>query len=168
MREKGIGAATAIVIIIIAAVGAGGAYIILSGGEEGGEGGEGGIGEATSLSCKVDVTNETTTTATYQAKDIGSDDMKMRIEGTTAGTEFKYIINGEEQKAWMYAAGQWIEHDFGGTWEMWSSTFEEYETELSGWTGGDYEYTDPTTGYSIRIYDIQVNPTLPDSLFQPS
>jgi hypothetical protein len=39
---------------------------------------------------------------------------------------------------------------------------------MQNWSGtGDYSYTSPT-GYNVVIYNIKVNPQLPDLLFQPS
>jgi hypothetical protein len=89
--------------------------------------------------------------------------MKVRVEGTTAGQEFVYIINGAQQKVWIYAAGQWIDMSgsFSEYWGTWEGAFEGYQTDLSGWTGGTYTSPDGT----VTIHDIIVNPTLDDSLF---
>jgi len=126
----------------------------------------GGVGSATSISFKEDITTEgTTVTTTYSAKNIGSDQMKIRMEGTAAGEEFIYIINGELQQAWMYIGGVWMDMSayFSNYWDLWAGSFEGGMGQLSGWTGGDVTYSMDST--TVRIYDIVPNPQLDDSLF---
>ena len=48
---------------------------------------------------------------------------------------------------------------------IWNSLYQGYVTNLSTWTGGDWTYT--AEGATVRIYDISVNPSIPDSVFQP-
>jgi hypothetical protein len=130
----------------------------------------GGIETATSLAFDVDVTSEgTTSTMTFKAKDIGTNNMKIRMEGTILVDEttqdYIVIANGELQKAWMYTGGVWMDMSdyFSEYWEDWAGSFEGYTGELSGWTGGDYTYT--YGGTTVRIYNIVLNPVLEDSLF---
>lgn len=135
-----------------------------------GGGGGGGIAGATSLSYTVDATVEGagTTTMTCKMKDIGSSSMKILIEGTAMGQDFTYIINGALREMWICSDGQWVDMSemFESQWDQWTGTLEGYEAQLSGWTGGeDWTYTDPATGTSVRIYNIEVNPILDDSLF---
>jgi len=101
---------------------------------------------------------------TFKMKDIGSSGMKMRVEGTAAGQDFTYIINGTQQKVWEYVAGQWIDYSasFSTYWDTWTGTSGGYLTSLSGWTGGTWTSPDGT----VTIHDIIVNPSLDDSLFQ--
>lgn len=161
-----------IVVVVAVAVGVGVVYVL--GGLGGGPGGEN-IGSATSIDFKMDMTIAGgTSTTRFMAKDIGSSNMKLRVETTAAGLEAKLILNIGNQEAWIWSSAS--------GWENWkndSANFElyrnTYETQLSdsldvlsGWTGGDYNYTDPTSGTSLRFYDIQMNPALSDTLFQPS
>jgi hypothetical protein len=128
----------------------------------------GGVGSAASISFKEDITTEgTAITTTYSAKNIGSPQMKVRLEGTTAGEDFVYIVNGELQQAWMCFGGTWMDMSasFSDYWDLWAGSLEQGMGQLSGWTGEDYTYTDPTTGMTIRIYDVVLNPVLDDSLF---
>jgi hypothetical protein len=132
----------------------------------------GGVGGATSLTCTVDVTSENFSgTMMLKAKNIGTDELKIREEGTIQymGTtqDIIYIINGEQRKAWMCTDGQWMDvsASFSTYWDELSGSFNESMGQMSGWTGGDITYTEPTTGYSYRIYDIVLNPVLDDSLF---
>jgi len=152
-----------IVIVAIAAVGIG--YIVTRGAAPSGD-----IETATSLSFKVDTTvMGTEYTMTFKGKDIQSTNTKFRIDGTAAGEEFKLIIYTGEEKAWRWlSATGW--QDISATMqpylEQYLTQFEAYQGELSDWTGGDYTYTDPTTGATVRIYDVVLNPDLPDTLFQ--
>jgi len=150
----------AIVVIVVVAVAGVGIFVATRGGTSGGGGG-GNAGSATSLS--FDVTESTTSsTMTFKAKDIGSTNMKMRIEGTAAGYDFVYIINGATQTAWMYAGGMWLDQSstFSDMWSTWSTAFSGYQTDLGSWTGSGSQ----TIG-TVTISNIQVNPTLADSLF---
>jgi hypothetical protein len=139
----------------------------------------GGLESATSLAFKVDVTaEETTGTIIFKMKDIGTDDMKVRMDvtalvnGTTQETSM--IVNGELRKAWMYENGVWTDMSDNVSEALWDTLSEplvyenvlsSFGVNLSGWTGGDYTYTDPTTGYSFRVHDFELNPVLEDSLF---
>jgi len=182
MNQKGIAPLVIVVIIVVVAVVAGvGIYVATRGGGGAGGGGAGGdIASATSLSFNADFTFPTGSTGglsvlatlkTNKWKDIGSVNMKTRGEGTVQGQTVIYIVNGEQRKVWVYMGGQWTDlsenHSWDEIWDEWcgeNGIITEYQIALSGWTGGEYTYTDPT-GTSIRFYDIELNPTLDDSLF---
>ena len=152
-----------IVIVAIAAVGIG--YILTRGAAPSED-----IETATSLSFKVDTTvMGTEYTMTFKGKDIQSTNTKFRIDATIAGEEFKLIIYTGEENAWMWmSATGWqdISETMQPYLEQYQTQFDAYKEELSDWTGGDYTYTDPTTGATVRIYDVVLNPDLPDTLFQ--
>jgi uncharacterized protein (UPF0333 family) len=174
MNQKGISTLVIAVIVVVIAVVGVGVYLAMSG--TGGTGGNGGatptptapdVGGATSLQFKVEVTSEGTSyTNTYMAKNIGSSNMMIRIE---IGDTMVYILNGADQKAWTYMDGTWtdISSTFSTEWNSWNTTVSGYQDSLENWTGtGEYTYTE--AGTTIRIFDISVNPTLADSLFQHS
>jgi len=155
----------AVVVIVVAACVGVGAYVVVTRGGGGGGGG-GDIGSATSMSCKVDATYQgTTMTFDLKAKNLqNTANLMMRMEGTVSGQSVIYIINAAQSKGWICTAGTWQELPVGDL-STYQSQFTSYQSQLSGWTGGDYTYTDPTTGTSVRIYDIELNPSLDDSLF---
>jgi FlaG/FlaF family flagellin (archaellin) len=177
MNQKGISTLVIAVIVVVVVVVVGvGVYLLMSG-----TGGEGGatptptptapdIEGATSLQFSVDVTSGSTSyTNTYMAKNIGTSNMMIRIE-MTDGYNATDIVNAAQQKVWEYANGEWtdLSDAFADQWGSWSSTWSGYKNSLMNWTGtGEWTYTNPD-GSSVRIYDISVNPTLADSLFQPS
>lgn len=132
------------------------------------------IAEASSLQFTVSMTNSSGASLgsyTYSAKNAGTSNMMIRIEFTdpSSGSSFVYIVNGALQKAWMASDGQWTDltSSFTSEWSNWDSTFKDYQNNLADWSGlGDWSYT--VNGETIRIHDISVNPSLPDSLFEHS
>jgi len=159
----------AVVVVVVIAVVIAGVYLAMSGGGGGGGGGGNGISTATSLQFSVDVSGGSSTgTYTYYVKNAGTANMMIRIEGSSAGTSFAYIVNGVQQMAWAYDGSNWtdVSSTFSSQWSSWNSTWTGYAKNLATWTSGDWTYTDPQ-GNSVRIYSISVNPSLADSLFQP-
>jgi hypothetical protein len=160
-----------IVIVAIAAVAVGVYLATQSGGGGGGGGGTTtGIAGASSLQFSVSATHAGVSqgTYTYMAKNLGTSNLMIRIEATTStGDNFIYIVNGAQQKAWMCSNGEWLDLSdaFTTQWNTWDSQWEGYQNNLAGWTGGDHTYTAPN-GDTVRIYNITVNPSLADSLFQ--
>ena len=156
-----------IVIIVVAIVV--GIFLVTRGG--GGGGGTGGnVAGASSLQFSADVTaSGNTTTYTYYAKNIGTSNAMLRIEGTSSEGNFIYIINGAQQQAWIYADGEWTDLSsyFSDYWSTWNSTFTGFKSNLAS-HGSGYTYTDPSTGDTIKIYNVVVNPSLADSLFEHS
>jgi hypothetical protein len=131
------------------------------------------VGTASSLQFSISVTHAGAAqgTYTYMAKNAGTSNLMIRVEMTdTEGNAFIYIVNGAQQKAWMYSGGQWtdLSASFSSQWSNWDSAWVGYRDNLAGWAGvGDWTYTAPN-GDSVRYYNISVNPSLADSLFQPS
>jgi hypothetical protein len=154
----------AIVVIVVVAVAGVGVFVATRGGGTDGGGGDGtggDVGSATSLS--FDITETSTGSAfTYKAKDIGSSNMKMRIEGTVSSYDIIYIINGATQTMWMYASGTWFDmsSSYSTYWDTYSTMLSGYQTDLGSWTGSGSQ----TVG-TVTISNIQVNPSLADSLF---
>jgi flagellar basal body-associated protein FliL len=151
--------------------------------ENGGDGGEvdtdgdgGGntvdVAGASSLQFKVSVTpaGEDSEEYTYMLKNAGTSSLMMRIEMESSDDNWVYIINGAQEKVWVYSDGEWMDLSvaFPTYWDTWNSAWQGYRTNLLDWTGvGDWSYTTPN-GDTVRIYDITVNPSLADSLFQHS
>jgi hypothetical protein len=126
---------------------------------------------ATSIQFSVSYTTggQTSYAYTYSAKNIGTPNMMMRIEGTFSSESMIYIINGAQQKLWINSGGEWIDMstEFSTQWDSWNQTWQGYETSLAEWAGtGEYTYTYPGSGDTLRIYNIAVNPELADSMFQ--
>jgi len=135
-------------------------------------GGNGGnVAGASSLQYSVTVTEGGETQGyIYRAKNMGtSQPLMLRIDYTDSSGELSiYIVNGVQQKAWTYSDQEWIDvsETYTAQYSAWSQIHLGYVGSLSGWTSGDWTYT--AEGTTVRIYDVSVNPSLPDALFQPS
>jgi hypothetical protein len=130
------------------------------------------IAGATSLQYSVTLTEtlvgQRTYSYTYQGKNLGTTNFMMKIEATDdQGNQSTFIVNGAEQKAWSYHDGEWtnLSATYVTQYGIWHPLWQGYITALNAWNGsGDYTYTESFS--TVRIYDITVNPTLSDSLFQ--
>jgi len=107
----------------------------------------------------------------YRGKNLGTNNLKERVDITESGNTTAIIIyDNTTGTTWTYDNEQ-----------GWSQTqgvypglaiYRAYGTYLAAawrsgsWYSGDYTYTDPATGGSIRFYDITVNTDMPDSVFQ--
>ncbi len=111
----------------------------------------------------------------YASKNIGTSNVDL-IEVTTAPSSgtFEYIVNGAQQKAWVYEGGQWtdISNEFASILPTVQSSAGIYVNMLKAYGGsGSFTYTvpsgQPNAGDKATFTNIQVNPSLPDSLFMP-
>jgi hypothetical protein len=132
---------------------------------------------ATSLDFTVEYVTEGTGSATYRyrARNIGTSDLDIRIDGNVQGVgEISYILSGSAQNGWIYTEGQWVSYtdsgytDFNLFWDAWAAGFNGYHQSLvEGWTGlQNWTYAVPGVG-SVTYTNIDINPVLPDSVFQP-
>lgn len=170
-------AIVAIVIIVVAIVGVA-AYVLLTQNAGTPEEtptptptGTPDVAGASSLQYSVTYTEGATETAayTYYGKNAGTDNFAMRIEYDDENGEGILIFNGATDEAWTYADGEWLDLSdyFEAQFDTWETAWEGYVTGLSNWAGtGDHTYTSGDA--TVTISDIQVNPTLEDSLFTHS
>ncbi|KON31842.1 hypothetical protein AC478_02060 [miscellaneous Crenarchaeota group-1 archaeon SG8-32-3] len=127
-----------------------------------------GIEGASSLEFVVSATEgESAGTAKYYAKNIGTDDMMIRIEFVMDPENLIYIVNGATEESWGYEGGAWVDYSdtYADQWAMWEPVYQAYVDQLSTWTSGDWTYTD-SGGATVTISYITVNPTLEDSFFE--
>ena len=171
-------AIVAIVIIVVAVVGVA-AYVLLT--QNAGTPEETptptpsesvGIADATALQFTVSITHSDGGEAesyTYYAKNIGSDDVAIRIDMDlgSAGT-FSYIIDSGAQKSWMKMGdGAWTESSYSDDQGIYAVQLKDYMDTLIA-AGGTADYTYTSGDATIVISGIEVNPTLADSLFTAS
>jgi hypothetical protein len=165
--------AALVIVIVVAGVGI---YMFMGTGGGGGGGGGGGentytVANATSLQFEANVTSQgATITYDWAGTNLNSANVTLRIDllGGEAGN-YSYILNGGSQTAWTAVNGEWtdISSEFNAQWKAWGDLWTGHVDALKNWSGtGDCSYT-ATDGSSITIYNIAINPTLPDSLFQP-
>ncbi len=131
------------------------------------------VKEASSLKFSVSGTSDSKPYSfTLQSKNIGTDNMMLRVDGTVPGLSQSviYIINGAQHKAWGNMNNQWVDlsNSYDSQWNTWNNLWNSYLDDLTKWSGtGDYTYTNPSTGDTVKLYDVQVNPQIPDSVFAP-
>ncbi|MFA5375069.1 MAG: hypothetical protein WC455_04855 [Dehalococcoidia bacterium] len=126
---------------------------------------------ATSLDFTIQVDSQGAVyTYQYRARNIGTNLLDIRVDMTSAQVNAAYIVSGSSQQAWLYSDGQWIDmsQSFNTYWDTWSESFEGYQTYLAEeWTGlQGWTYDIPGDG-SVTYTNIDINPSLPDSIFQP-
>jgi hypothetical protein len=170
-------AIVAIVIIIVAVVGVA-AYVLLT--QNAGTPEETptptptvGIADATSLQFTVSITHSDggdPESYTYYAKNIGSDDVAIRIDMDLGSSgKFSYIIDSGAQKSWMTMdeGATWIEGVYSDDQGIYAVQLKDYMDTLIA-AGGTADYTYTSGDATIVISGIEVDPTLADSLFTAS
>jgi len=169
-----------IVIIALVVVGVVAYWALTSTGGGNGDGGNGDetpdIEGATSLGFKVNATiGGTNELYAFTAKNLGTSDILLRGDQWDAqGNAFVYLFNQTAQTLWIEYSGMWTDYstEFDSYWSGADSAligytaFDCYKTELAtNWSGtGDHDYTDGED--TFHIFDIIVNPSIEDSLFQ--
>jgi hypothetical protein len=111
----------------------------------------------------------------YATKNLGTSNVELiEVVNSSSGGTIEYIVNGVQQKAWVYSAGQWT--DISSSYTSQLSTVEStagiYVNMLKAYGGsGSFTYTvpsgQPNAGDKATFTNIQINPSLPDSMFQP-
>jgi hypothetical protein len=121
----------------------------------GGQSDGGDIVDATSLSFSMQLTNGDVGDFARQAKDIGTDEFKLRIEGLLFGFDIGYIIYHQRRasaRAWELRDDEWIETPP----EAWDDVWDGFVAELGvimgelGWTQGDRSYLTPWKAIGSR------------------
>ena len=132
----------------------------------------GAVESATSLEFKVGYTDGLgqSVDMNFWAKNIGSPDVKIRMDATMGSAVVDVIVDVGTGATWTRGTGgTWGEPDPPLDNEIligsYSDLLEEYQERLSDWVEGDHYFT--AEGVTMRIYDIEVNPELSDSLFLP-
>jgi hypothetical protein len=131
------------------------------------------IASATNLQFTVNDTSQGTTTPyQFAGTNIGTANMIIRIDLPSCnpgGANYTYVFNVGTQSAWnTTSSGAWITDNFNNAWPLWGNMWSGYVSKLDSWNStATYSYT-ASSGDSIIIFDIHVNPTLPSSTFQTS
>ena len=171
MNSKTMYILVAVLVIVIMVAGIG-IYLYMGTGGGGGVENTYTVANATSLQFEANVTSQgTTITYKLAGKNLNSTNLTLRIDllGGESGN-YSYILNAGDETAWAAVNGEWtnVSSDFKNQWNSWGTEWTGYVNKLANWSGtGDYTYT-AANGDSITVYNITVNPTLPDSLFQHS
>jgi hypothetical protein len=177
VEKKMMYALVAVIVVIVVAVAVAGAYVLIN---RGGGGSKNiyTVANATSLQFNAEVSYQGATPNLFNwaAKNVGASDMVLRLDilGGASGN-YTYIMDHGAQTAWVSSNGTWtnFSSDFTNQWNTWVGTGKQWTSDVdhlaANWSGtGDYTYTGSSTGATIRLYNIVINPTLADSLFQPN
>ncbi len=125
------------------------------------------VANATTLTFSANVTSQGVTTEyKWSGKNIHSTNETLRLDFAT----YAYILDASQQKSWMStdSGAKWTAGKFADDWASWGPQWTDYVDNLAHWSGsGDYSYTN-AAGEAIVIFNIQVNPTIPDSTFSTS
>jgi len=167
MMNKNLIYALVAIVVIIVVVAVAGSYVLMNNGSEE----TATVANAKNLQFDVNVTYQgTATLSQFAAKNLNTSDMMMRIDMTGNGqSNYTYIFKSEDTTAWQAIDGNWT--DVSSTYNnlMSSGPAAQWVTHvdaLSNWSGtGDCTYTD-SAGTTYTIYNVVINPTLADSLFQ--
>lgn len=131
---------------------------------------------ATSLDFTVEyvIEGQGTFTYRYRARNFGTSNLDFRIDMTSAQMNAVYILKGSTRQGWVYNGYEWIDfitmyQDFDEFWDDFYESFEGYRDYLAEeWTGVQgWTYTVPGMG-TVTYTNIDINPSLPDSVFQPN
>ncbi len=129
------------------------------------------IADATRLQFTVNDTSQGTTTPyQFAGINIGTANLTIRVDLPSCnpgGPTYSYILNAGTQSAWNTTSNEaWMKDNFDKAWPLWGNMWSGYVSKLDAWNStATYSYT-ASTGDSITIFDIHVNPTLPSSTFQ--
>jgi hypothetical protein len=128
------------------------------------------VGASTLQFSVNETTNGALVTYEFAGKNVNTSSLMLKVDipGGSAGN-YSYVLNVSQQKSWdSINGGTWTEGNFTTDWSTWGAAWYNYVNNLVNWSGtGDYSYTS-TSGSTITIYNIVVNPTIPDSTFQTS
>jgi hypothetical protein len=168
MNKKTIyGLVAVLIVVIVAAV----AAVLLSN-NGGGNTQSVSVADATSLEFMANVTsNGITVTHACYGKNMGSSNLTVRVD-ILAGESgnWSHVLDQGQGKSWNCTnSGAWIEvGNFTDDWNSWGTRWTNFVTNLNNWNGtGDYSYTS-SNGNAVTIYNVEINPSLPDSIFQTS
>jgi hypothetical protein len=131
------------------------------------------IADATILQFTVNDTSQGTTTPyQFAGINIGTANLTIRVDLPSCnpgGANYTYVLNAGTKSAWnTTSAGAWMTDNFNNAWPLWGNMWSGYVSKLDAWNStATYSYT-ASSGDSITIIDIHVNPTIPNSNFQTS
>jgi hypothetical protein len=125
------------------------------------------VADATSLQFSANVTSQGQTTEyTWYGTNLNSANEKLRVNFVT----YAYILDASKEKSWMStdSGATWTAGTFATDWNSWGTQWTAYASKLATWSGtGDVSYTN-TAGEAIILFNIVVNPAIPDSTFATS
>lgn len=125
------------------------------------------VGDATSLTFNANVTiSGATTEYKWYGKNLHSTNETLRVDFAN----YVYILDAGQQKSWSStdSGAKFTAGVFNDDWVAWGPQWSTNVDNLTHWTSGDtYTFVD-ATGATVLIFNVAVNPTIPDSTFAVS
>ena len=126
-----------------------------------------GVSTASTLQFNSNLTTQGSTLEhKWAGKNIHTDNLTVRVDilGGAAGN-YSYILDTGQNKSWISVnEGAWTTSDFTTDWSGLGAEWNDYVNHMANWSSGDVTYQ-ALTGETVVLYNIVVNPTIPDSTF---
>jgi hypothetical protein len=107
----------------------------------------------------------TSSLSTVYLKNFGTPNTLSRTEETYQGEQIIGITDDGKGESWGYYQGKWNDQSWIYNQTLSRQSWDLLRTNLRSWDGaGALEFT--FMGSNVTIYNIEINPNLPDSLFQ--
>jgi hypothetical protein len=124
-------------------------------------------GDATSITFNANITSGGTTIEyKWAGRNIHSTNITIRTDFAT----YAYVLDASTQSSKMStdSGATWTTSTFTTDWPSWDGQFSEYVDALTAhWTGQDYTFQN-AAGETITLFNVVINPTIPDSTFAVS
>ena len=129
------------------------------------------VQNATSLQVSADVVGSNVAGSqgasnpfNWSVANIGTSNQKIRLTiyvNESDPTGFTYIVNSQNQEAWMNENGTWVSANYDELNNLWGAEWTQTLNELkANWTGnGNISFTN-SFGDSVTVTSIVINPEL--------
>ena len=125
-----------------------------------------GIADATTLTFSANITSQGQTTEyTWAGKDVQTNPI-IRTDFAV----YSYFLDSVQQTSFSSIdnGATWTQGDFTTDWPFWGDQWSQDVAALAQWSGsGDYSFTN-AQDEAVVLFNIVVNPTIPDSTFEVS
>jgi hypothetical protein len=107
----------------------------------------------------------------WSVANVGTANQKIRLTiyaNQSDPTGYTYIVNSQDQTAWKNENGTWVSDNYNDANALWGAQWTQTLNQLkANWTGnGNISFTN-SFGDNVTVTKVTINPTLPDSLFEP-
>jgi hypothetical protein len=92
----------------------------------------------------------------------------LRVDVISTDITYSYIMFAGNETSYTNATGTWELSDFATDWgSTWSPLFFGYVDHTPNWMTGDGNIVFTDSSGDNTVYNIEINPTLSESLFTP-
>jgi hypothetical protein len=137
------------------------------------------VHNATSLQVNADVVGNNSLGSTglvnpfkWSVANVGTSNQRIRLTVYADGSDqtgFSYIVNAHSQAAWKNENGTWVSADYSELNNLWGVEWTQTLNQLkANWTGNGNVSFSNSFGDNVTVTNVVINPTLPDSAFEPT